>query len=109
MGENMKLETLINLKTEIDKLYEILEIMELDYLKLLDDDLWTIELASKPCFTRDYDIRFTTEVRLTKKYVIRFCEDYGLSLKEYHETDNGYDYIFELEKDIMSSVNKLEK
>lgn len=105
----MKLETILKLREEIDNLYETLEVMELDYLRLLDDDLWTIDLASKPCFTRDYDIRFTTEVRLTKKYVIRFCEDYGLSLKEYRETDNGYDYLFELEKDIISSVNKLEK
>ena len=104
----MKLETILQLREELDKLYDLLERMELDYLKLLDDDLWTIDLASKPCFTRDYDVRFTTEVRLTKKYVIRFCEDYGLSLKDYRETDNGYDYLFELEQDILKGVNKLE-
>lgn len=106
----MKLETILKLREEIDKMYELLEVMELDYLQLLDDDLWTIDMASKPCFTRDYDIRFTTEVRLTKKYVIRFCEDYGLCLKDYRETDTGYDYLFELENDdIVGSVNKLEK
>ena len=105
----MKLKTIMDLRTKVDEINEIIEIMELDYLHLLDDDLWTIDLETKPYFTREYDVTFTTEVRLTKKYVIRFCEDYGLSLKDYKETEKGYTYIFEVEKDIMKNISMLEK
>lgn len=105
----MKLETILELKKKIDELYELLEKIELDFLQLVDDDLWTVGLETKPHFTRDYDVRVVTDLRLTKKYVIRFCEDFGVSLKDYRELDDGYEYIFELENDILEGVNKLEE
>lgn len=105
----MKLGTILDLKNKIDELYDLLDKIELDFLQLVDDDLWTVGLETQPHFTRDYDVRVVTDLRLTKKYVIRFCEDFGVSLKEYRELEEGYEYIFELEKDIIKSVDKLEE
>ena len=106
----MELQTILELREKINGLYELLEVMELDYLYLLDDDLWTVDLETKPYFTREYDVKMVTDLRLTKKYVIRFCEDYGLNLKSYKETDKGYEYIFEAvkNKEYNKNINLIE-
>ena len=105
----MKFKTILDLKQKIDDLYDLLEELELEFLHLIDDSLWTVDLESKPCFTRDYDVKFITDVRLTKKYVIRFSEDFGLSLKDFQELEDGYMYLFEVEKDIMKNISMLEE
>lgn len=104
----MKLKTILDLKQEVDNINEIIDVMEDDYLHLLDDDLWTIDLESKPEFTSDYDVLIVTEVKLTKKYVMRFCEDYGLSLKDYTELENKkYEYLFEMGDDCNKNLSIL--
>lgn len=103
----MKLSTILNLKNEIENLESIMKVMEDDYLQALDDDLWTIDLETKPYFTEDHDIAVITDTELTRKYLLRFCEDYGLSLKDYKKNNKTYEYLFELEKDIEKSLNLL--
>lgn len=105
----MKLSMIMDLKTEIEKLEDIKKTMEDDYLQALDDDLWTIDLETKPYFTEDYDVAVITDTALTRKYLLRFCEDYGLSLKDYKKDDvkKTFNYLFELEKDIEKSLNLL--
>lgn len=104
----LKFRTILDLKYKVDELYGLLEVLELDFLQLIDDDLWTVDLESKPYFTRDYDVKFVTDVRLTKKYVIRFCEDFGLSLKDFKELEEGYMYLFEVEDGVMKNISMLE-
>lgn len=103
----MKLSTILDLKKEVANIEAIIKELEEDYLQALDDDLWTIDLETKPYFTEDYDVAVTTDTALTRKYLVRFCEDYGLSLKSYEKNDKTFEYVFELEKDIEKSMNLL--
>lgn len=105
----MKLETILYLNEEISKLNELLEILKKDYLKQIDDDLWTIDLETYPVFINGYDIKIESKSKLTKKYIIRFCEDFGVSLKKFEDNneENKYIYVFEKQKDILSSLNIL--
>lgn len=105
----MKLEDILNLNNEIIRLQELSHIFEEDYLKQIDDDLWTIDLSSEPYFTEEYDVVISAEDKLTKKYLIRFCEEFGLSLKGFEDKpdENKYIYIFEKQKDILSSLDNI--
>lgn len=105
----MKLEDILNLKNQVNILEDLVEVFEKDFLRQLDDDLWTIDLPSEPCFTKEYNILISTKTKLTKKYLIRFCEDYGLSLKNFEDNPekNEYVYIFEKQKDILKSLEIL--
>ena len=105
----MKLKTIYELREYLHKLEETLEILERDYLKSLDDDLWTIDLEVTPQWEDyiNYTVTFTTEKALTKKYLIRFCEDYGLNLISYNPKEFSYEYVFGMEQeDIIESINK---
>ena len=104
----MKLSTILQLNEEINNLNELLKVIEEDYLKRIDDDLWTIDLSTVPMFVEGYDIKIETKTKLTRKYLIRFCEDFGLSLKDYidNPNENKYVYVFEKQKDILNSLNK---
>lgn len=105
----MRLETLLFLRDKIEELKELQNVLTEDYLTELDNDLWTIDLPYKPELTEEYDIKIVTQTPLTKKYLIRFCEDYGLSLKYFEDKGkkiNQCVYIFEKEKDILSSLKK---
>lgn len=103
----MKLETILYLNKQICELNDLLEILKKDYLKQIDDDLWTIDLESYPIFINGYDIKIESKSKLTKKYLIRFCEDFGLSLKKFEDNtnENKYTYVFEEQKDILNSLN----
>lgn len=103
----MKLKTILELNEQINNLNNILRILEEDYLKQIDDDLWTIDLETSPSFYDGYNIKIESQNKLTKKYLIRFCEDFGLSLKSFEDfpENNVYVYIFENEKDILNSLN----
>lgn len=105
----MKLENILDLKDEIDKLTVLLKLFEKEYIRQLDDDLWTIDVSFEPYLTEDYDVVISTRDKLTKKYLIRFCEDFGLSLKSFTDKvdENRYIYIFEKQKDILNSLNIL--
>ncbi len=103
----MKLQTIIDFRDRIGDLEDLVNVMEDDFLNVLDDDLWTVGLESKPCFTDDYDVQFVTDVRLTKKYVMRFAEDYGLSLKDFKEVNDGFLYLFEVGEDYMKNISML--
>lgn len=105
----MKLENILDLKNQISVLEDLIQVFEDDFLRQIDDDLWTTDLHSSPCFTKEYDIIISTKVKLTKKYLIRFCEDYGLSLKNFEDKpeENSYVYIFEKQKDILKSLEIL--
>ena len=105
----LKLEDILNLKSKIRELEDLIPVFERDYLRQLDDDLWTIDLPSEPYFTEDYDVVISTETKLTKKFLVRFCEDYGLSLKSFEDKpeENRYVYIFEKQKDILKSLEIL--
>lgn len=102
----MKLETIIELDERIEQLQGISNALKDYFIKELDDDLWTIDMDVVPEWGNDYHIRFITLRPLKKKFIIRFCEDYGLSLHYYQEVKEGYLYVFELEKDIMSAIEQ---
>ena len=104
----MKLTTILKLNDELNNLNELLRVIEEDYLKMIDDDLWTIDLPTIPMFVNGYDIKVETKTKLTRKYLIRFCEDFGLSLKDYidNQSENKYVYVFEKQKDILTSLDK---
>jgi len=93
----IKLQTILSLKENIEYQKQILQQLSQDYLDLIDDDLWTIDLESYPSFNEDLTcVSFNAEKKLTDKYIKRFCEDFGLKLKEEHKTDYGYCYNFEV-------------
>lgn len=102
----MKLRTVLELNENIVNLNLLLEKIEEDYIKQIDDDLWTMDLPVKPEFVNEYDVKIESTEKLTKKYLIRFCEDFGLSLKDFKDEPelNKYIYIFEDKKDILDSL-----
>lgn len=102
----MKLQTIIELDEKIRELEEISNTLKDNFIKQLDDDLWTIDMEVIPEWGKDYHIRFITIRPLKKKFIIRFCADYGLSLCYYQEVKEGYLYVFELEKDIMKAIEQ---
>lgn len=92
----MKLRLILEFRDRICGLQVLLDRLEDDFLQLIDDDLWTVDLEAKPVFTDDYEVKFVSDVVLTDKYVRRFCDDFGLRLKVFEELDNGYLYLFEV-------------
>ena len=104
----MKLETIIELDEQIKNLQSLSEALKEYYIKELDDDLWTIDMEVTPEWYEhgDYNISFITIKPLKKKYLIRFCDEYGLSLKHYEECERGFFYVFKLEDDIIRSIEK---
>lgn len=105
----MKLKYLIDMNNSINELSNVLMELEDDFLKQLDDDMFSIDLRTCPEWKDGYNVIFTSVNSLTKKFLIRFCEDYGLSLKDYMESDEGFVYTFKVEEDdIIESINKIK-
>lgn len=95
----LKLQTLLELQENINQETLLLERLKQDYLDLIDDDLWTVDLEAKPSYTNDDMITFITERKLKNKYINRFCSDFGLTLvSEKEKSDKTYSYIFQAEK-----------
>ena len=104
----MKLETILKLNDEINQLNETLRILEEEYITQIDNDLYTVDLVKNPCFINGYEVKIESRTNLTKKHLIRFCEDFGLSLKNYtdNQKENKYVYEFEKQKDILIALDK---
>ena len=105
----LKLQTIVDLDNQIKNLQCLSNTFKDYYIHELDDDLWTIDMEVTPvwCEKGKYDISFITIKPLKKKYIIRFCEEYGLNLKYYEECDRGFLYVFKLEDDdIIRNIEK---
>ena len=98
----LKLSTILKLRDHINTQKQLLQELTDTYLECIDDDLWTVDLPCKPSLTNDilcddFRITFTTDTKLTDKYIKRFCEDFGLKLTSYTEKDYNYTYFFEVQ------------
>lgn len=100
----LKLQTIIELRDNINKQVRLLSTLSEDYLDMIDDDLWTIDLESRPSFTDQVlqsdklMVTFNAEKKLTEKYLKRFCDDFGLKLNKMVESSYGYEYFFEVDE-----------
>ncbi len=97
----IKLQTILSLRDNINTQINILRRLTEDYLDLVDDDLFTVDMTAEPRFTdeilygKEMMLTFTTTHQLKQKYMLRFCDDFGLTLhKETQNKDNTYTYLF---------------
>lgn len=101
----LKLKTILELRETINEQVILLNTLMEDYLDLIDDDLYTIDLKDKPSFTDEFYyeklmVDFTVMKKpLTDKYLQRFMKDFGLQLVSLEEKDNCYNYLFEVQKE----------
>ena len=97
----LKLKTIIDLRENIRNQIVLLERLSDDYLQLIDDDLYDVDMTAVPSFTTDnvltggeLMITFTTQRQLKQKYMLRFCDDFGLTFISQTQGDNHYTYTF---------------
>ena len=95
----LKLKTLLDLRDTINTNIKVLETLTEDYLNLVDDDLFTVDMSAEPSFVGELFcgelmLSFTTRYELKQKYLLRFCDDFGLVMYDVVKTDNGYEYLF---------------
>lgn len=91
----LKLRTILDLQETIYNQNILLNTLIEDYLQLIDDDLFTVDFTAEPSFVSDMKLTFTTSHQLKQKYLLRFCDDFGLTLISEEKTnDTHYTYLF---------------
>ena len=99
----LKFKTILDLMEKIEELQVLYSCLSQDFLDLIDDDLWTIDLSSIPSYTIIDDIihvTFESPVSLKSKYIQRFEEDFGLTLTDtvILEDNKYYKYYFKCQE-----------
>lgn len=101
----LKLQTILDLRDNINDQVRLLQTLCDDYLALVDDDLFTVDMTAEPRFTDEvwcggFYLTFTTTHQLKQKYLVRFCDDFGLTLKSEEKTrNNEYIYLFKCKEE----------